>query len=267
MNIRQAAAIAANPQARMWGSGGKHYDDVSFAISDALAHAAQRLAPAPNQRILDIATGTGWSARNVARMGAKVTAIDFAPALLEAAQQLSSHLPIEFELADAESLPFEDSAFDGVISTFGVMFAPDHAKAAGEIARVIRKGGKLALTSWMPDGAVAEFFGLIATHSNAPSPDSSPLDWGNPRIVEKLLGAEFNLQFEKGMNNAYHKDTQAIWEWYLRGFGPLCSLHDSLDDRGREVLKTDIDAYHDKYIADAGLHVRREYLVILGERR
>ena len=92
-------------------------------ISDALAHAAQRLNARAGERILDVATGTGWSARNVARRGAVVSGVDISPELLAAAGDLSQHIrpPIEFRLADAERLPFDDGAFDGVISTFGVL--------------------------------------------------------------------------------------------------------------------------------------------------
>jgi ubiquinone/menaquinone biosynthesis C-methylase UbiE len=133
--------------ARMWGAGGAGYDKVSFAISDALAHAAQRLNARPGQSILDVATGTGWSARNVARCGAQVTAVDIAPELLAAAKTLASHLPITFWQADAEQLPFADAHFDGIISTFGVMFAVDQAQAARELARVCRPGGRLALAT------------------------------------------------------------------------------------------------------------------------
>src|SRR5262245_65215247 len=109
------------------GLGGKHYDNVSFAISDALAHAAQRLNARQCERILDVATGSGWSARNGGRAGAVVTGVDIAEGLLEAARDLSQHVRprIEFKLGDAERLPFADGAFDGVISTFGVMFAID----------------------------------------------------------------------------------------------------------------------------------------------
>lgn len=267
MNVQYAAKQAVSAEAEMWGSGGRHYDDVSFAISDALAHTAQRLAPNPGDKVLDIATGTGWSARNMARMGATVTGIDFAPALLEAARQLSAHLPIEFRLADAEALPFEDGAFDGVISTFGVMFAADPQIAASEIARVTRKGGRLALATWVPGGAVAEFFGVIASHANAPPPVSSPLDWGDPAIVRQLLGEQFALNFERGTNNAYHRDEQAIWNWYLRGFGPLRTAYERLDEEGKKALRADVDAYHNRYLGEAGLHVKRDYLVVLGERK
>jgi ubiquinone/menaquinone biosynthesis C-methylase UbiE len=166
------AAILDHHQtaATMWSAGGKSYDDVSFAISDALAHAAQRLNPKPGQRILDVATGTGWSARNVARAGANVTAIDIAPGLLAGARQISAHLPIEFRLADAERLPFPDGHFDGIISTFGVMFAMNQVQAGWELARVCRPAGRLVLATWARRGAVETFFGILAKYSDAPPP-------------------------------------------------------------------------------------------------
>lgn len=255
--------------AAMWGRGGKHYDDVSFAISDALAHAAQRLNPRAAERILDVATGTGWSARNVARTGATVTGIDIADELLAAASEYSGHMrpAIRFLRADAECLPFEDGAFDAVISTFGVMFAVDHAAAAAELGRVCRSGGRLALATWAPAGAVAEFFGIIAQHSGTPRPPSSPLAWGDPVHVERLLGQDFDLKFEQGINNAYHGSTEDIWTWYVRGFGPLRQLAETLPTDRLAHLKRDIDAYHRHYVVPAGLHVKREYLVTIGQRR
>jgi SAM-dependent methyltransferase len=253
----------------MWGRGGAHYDDVSFAISDALAHAAQRLDARAGERILDVATGTGWSARNVARTGAAVTAVDISEDLLSAARGLSTHIrpAIEFRLADVERLPFDDGTFDGVISTFGVMFAVDQERAAAELARVCRTGGRLVLATWAPDGAVAEFFRIMARHSGLPPAPSSPLAWGEPARVERLLGERFHLTFEPGVSSAYHASADAIWDWYARGFGPLRQLAESLPADRLEALKRDIDAYHSHYAAPAGLHVKREYLLIIGRRR
>jgi ubiquinone/menaquinone biosynthesis C-methylase UbiE len=255
--------------ATAWGRGGAHYDDVSFAISDALGHAAQRLDARTGERVLDVATGTGWSARNVARTGAEVTAVDISEDLLTAARGLSGHImpAIEFRLADAERLPFGDGAFDGVISTFGVMFAVDQEGAAAELARVCRSGGQLALATWTPDGSVAEFFHLIAQHGGASPPRSSPLAWGDQGHVEKLLGKSFDLKFERGVSNAYHGSTQDIWDWYTRGFGPLRQLAESLPAERVEALKRDVDAYHGHYAVPAGLHMKREYLVTIGKRR
>jgi SAM-dependent methyltransferase len=269
MKAHQAVLPHHQAAAAMWGRGGRHYDDVSFAISDALAHAAQRLNARPGERILDVATGTGWSARNVARMGAAATGVDISEELLAAARELSAHLrpPIEFRQADAERLPFDDGSFDGVISTFGVMFAFDQAQAAAELARVCRPGGRLALTTWARAGAVAEFFGIIGQHSDAPPPPSSPLAWGDPAHVEKLLGRAFDLTFEHGLNNAYHGSEQDIWDWYTRGFGPLRQFAEGLPADRVERLKRDVDAYHRHYAVPAGLHVKREYLLTLGRRR
>lgn len=264
-------AVLAHHQAAatMWGRGGKHYDDVSFAISDALAHAAQRLNARAGENVLDVATGTGWSARNVARTGATVTGVDISDALLAAASELSGHVQpaIKFLVADAERLPFEDGSFDAVISTFGVMFAIDQAAAAAELGRVCRRGGRLALATWAPEGAVAEFFRVIAQHSGAPSPPSSPLDWGDPGHIQTLLGKDFDLKFERGINNAYHGSTEDIWDWYKRGFGPLRRLTESLPSERVGQLKRDVDAYHGHYAVPAGLHVKREYLLTVGQRR
>lgn len=255
--------------AAMWGRGGKHYDEVSFAISDALAHAAQRLNARPGERILDVATGTGWSARNAARAGAAVTAVDIATDLLAAASDLSAHVhpPIDFRVGDAERLSFDDGTFDGVISTFGVMFAVDQPRAAAELGRVCRPGGRLVVAAWAPDGAVANFFGVIAKHSNAPPPPASPLTWGDPAEVGKLLGKDFDLKFEPGVSNAYHGSTADIWDWYIRGFGPLRQLAESLAPDQVEALRRDIDAYHAHYAVPAGLHIKREYLLSIGRRR
>jgi len=256
--------------ARVWDAGGAAYDAVSFAISDALAHAAQRLAPAPGDRVLDIATGTGWTARNAARMGARVTAVDIAPALLEAARELSAGFepPIDYRLADAERLPFPDGAFDGVISTFGMMFAGDPDRAAAEAARVCRPGGRLVLAVWTPDGAVATFFGLIAGHDPEPGPAGpSPLAWGDADVIAARLGGAFDLVLEDGVNHAHHTDEAAIRAWYEAGFGPLRHLLARLDEPGRAALRRDMDAYHARYSTPAGLRVARDYRVVVGRRR
>src|SRR5262245_53622513 len=255
--------------ASLWGQGGRAYDDISFAISDALAHAAQRLSAEPEEQVLDLATGTGWSARNVARSGAHVTGVDISPELLAAAQELSAHVRpvIRFELADAERLPFADRHFDGVISTFGVIFAQDQEQAARELGRVIRKGGRLVLATWAPSGSVANFFALIARHSNAPPPAVSPLAWGEPRHVQSLLGRDFGVTFESGVNHAYHPDTTQIWEKYAHGFGPLRQLIASLRGAELDALRAEVDAYHREFATAAGRHVRREYLIVLGRRR
>lgn len=254
--------------ATMWGRSGKHYDDVSYAISDALAHAAQRLNARPRELILDVATGTGWSARNVARTGATVTGVDISDELLAAARDLSRHVipSIDYRLGDAERLPFDDGTFDGIISTFGVMFAVDQSQAAAELGRVCRSGGRLALATWAPTGYVAGIFAIIARHSGTLPPPSSPLTWGDPSHVEKLLGKAFDLKFENGISNAYHGSAEDIWDSYTRSFGPLRQLVETLPLDRVEQLKREVDALHRHYTVPAGLHVKREYLLTIGRR-
>lgn len=268
--LETGAALPHNAKtAATWSLGGRDYDNISFGVSDALAHAAQRLAPQPGERVLDIATGTGWSARNMARMGARTTGVDIAPDLLAAARELSAHLDpeIDFVEADAEALPFDDGAFDAVISTFGVMFAGDHTAAARELARVCRPGGRIALIVWAPEGAVQEFLGIIGKYNPNPPPDPSPLAWGKPEHATALMGDAFDLTFEEGVNNHYLGGVEAAWNWYAAGFGPMKALIGALPPDELAAFKQEIDAYHAGYRVPAGLHVKREYLAILGRRK
>jgi SAM-dependent methyltransferase len=255
--------------AAMWGTGGRAYNEVSFAISDALAHAAPRLNARPGQSILNVGTGTGWSARNAARRGARLTAVDISTDLLAAARKLSAHVQpeIEFQLADAEALPFADASFDGVITTFGVMFAQDQDRAACELGRVCRPGGRLVVTAWISGGNVAEFFAILGRHTGAPPPPVSPLAWGDPGEAGRLLGPDFALVFERGQNHAHHDDVDAIWDWYARGFGPMRQILEGVDAARRKALKAEVDAYHAHYAGEAGLRVTRDYLAIIGRRR
>ena len=270
---RTIDAGAARPHnertAATWNLGGRAYDRISFGVSDALAHAAQRLAPDPGERVLDVATGTGWTARNIARAGARVTAVDIAPDLMEAARTLSAHLdpPIDFQLADAEALPFADQSFDCVISTFGVMFAGDQQQAARELARVCRPGGRLALIVWAAEGAVKDFLGIIGKYVPAPPSGPSPMSWGDEAHARSLLDEEFELNFEPGVNDHYLPGVEAAWNWYAAGFGPMKGLIEALPPDQLAAFKQEIDAYHAAYRVPAGLHVKREYLLILGRRR
>lgn len=177
-------AVELSPAARMWGQPGAAYDGISFGLSDTISHAVQLLWPRPGERVLDIGTGTGWAARLAARRGARVTAVDIAPGMLKAAEQLSDGLEPRpaFLQASAEALPFDDAAFDGVMSTYGVIFADDPSATIDEMARVLRPGGRMALATWAdePEGYIARFFALVARWSEAPPPPASPFQWGRP---------------------------------------------------------------------------------------
>ncbi len=257
------------PAAAAWSAGGRDYDAISEQISDALQHAVQRLWPRPGEHVLDVATGTGWTARNVARKGARVTGVDIAEELLKAARDLSGHIqpPIEFRHADAEQLPFADSTFDAAISTFGVMFAGNQEQAARELARACKPGGRLVLATWDPEGYVGKFFQMIGRYNPAPPPAISPLEWGRPERVRALLGQAFDLRFEPGITHCYFPNGAAVWEVFAKGFGPIIRLCAALDAARREEFKREFIAEHDKHMTEPGLKWGREYLLTMGKRR
>lgn len=256
--------------ANAWDQGGADYDGISYAISDALAHAAQRLWAQRGERVLDIATGTGWTARNVARTGARVVAIDIAAELLNAARALSALATpsIDFQLADAEALPFADGSFDAVISTFGIMFAGDQQLAASEAARVCRSGGRLVVAAWSPEpnGYIARFFATIAKYNPRPAPALSPLTWGDPEKVQALLGRAFDLSFETGVSRYFCPSGVAFWDEYRRGFGPIRQLEASLDGARQTALRQDFIDLHEAYRTPTGITLERGYLLTLGTR-
>jgi len=140
-------------------------------------------------RVLDVATGHGNAALAAARRGAQVTAVDLVPELLEKgrARAAVEGLAIEFGEADAENLPFPDASFDFVLSTFGVQFSPDHARAAAELVRVCRPGGRIGLASWTPHGFSTAYAAVLARYA-PPSPAPSPYAWGTDDGLRTLFG-------------------------------------------------------------------------------
>src|SRR5690606_13132729 len=130
--------------AAVWSAGGSDYDQISRGIADSIEHAVLRVAPRPGERLLDLAPGTGRTSRRVARHGATVVGVDIAADVLDSARTRAraEGLSIEYHVADAEDLPFDDGTFGAVISTCGVMFAARPEPAAAELARVCRRGGR-----------------------------------------------------------------------------------------------------------------------------
>jgi SAM-dependent methyltransferase len=210
--------------AATWGSGGRNYDRIMEFGADALAHLVNRLLPQPGERFLDVATGTGLTARLLSSRGATLVGVDFGAGVIEAAKALAPD--IEFRVADAESLPFEDSSFDGITSTFGVMFVAQPEIAAREIARVCKRGGRLGLLTWVPEGTVTRIFQTMRPYMPPPpaNPPPSPFEWGRPERVRELLGDAFELQFEPGTTILRMPDGESVWELFVNGYGPTKTL-------------------------------------------
>lgn len=257
--------------AAVWSSGGDAYDEISRQIAPALEHCVARLDPKRGEKILDLATGTGWTSRLVARCGAEVIGVDIATELLAAATERAGKegFKIEYQVGDAEKLPFADETFDGVVSTFGVMFASRPEAAALELARVCRRGGRLALATWLPDGAVFKMFQVMRPFMPPPPSPAppSPFEWGSTDRVRALLAGDFDLRFEQGITTYFARDGAAAWDAFVTGYGPTKALAQSIDDGRRSELKQALIAFHDSYKTELGISVPRQYLITLGKRK
>ena len=255
--------------AAVWSVGGRDYDQISRGIADAIEHGVVRLNPQPGERILDLATGTGWASRAIARRGATVISVDIAAELLVAARARAEAegLPIQYRLGDAESLPFETGEFDAVVSTFGIMFANRPEAAAEELARVCRKGGRIALTTWAPDGIVFKMFQAMKRYTPPPSPPSSPpFDWGRTGRIQQLFEPTFSLRFERGISYYREPSGEAAWNSFSNGHGPTRSVAASLAPAQRSTFRGDFVAFHDGFRTELGICVPREYVLTVGVR-
>ncbi|MBK8981034.1 MAG: methyltransferase domain-containing protein [Ignavibacteria bacterium] len=267
----QEAILEHNMKAALtWGSGGINYDRISHSISDAIEHCVNRLNPLQGEKILDIATGTGWAARLLANRDAIVTGVDIGFELIEAAEKLSgdSKLIIDYEVGDAEALSFPDRSFDAVVSTFGVMFVNDPESAAAEMARVIKPGGRLGLTTWSPEGSIYELFKIMKQYQPTNgTPPPSPFLWGAKERILELLDPAFELKFETGVTYLREPDGTAVWNLFVESYGPTKMLAASLDDKQKKDLMEDFISFHESFKSDLGVAMPREYLVTIGTRR
>ncbi len=257
--------------AAIWGAAGNRYEKFSEHFGDAILYCVNRLAPRRGERVLDVATGTGWGARQLARWGAGVHAIDYASDLIEAARGLAKDagLEIEFTTADAENLPFEDADFDVVMSTFGVMFVQRPEAAAGELARVCRPGGRLGLTTWQPDGALEALTEEILKRYRPPPPDPPPpsiFAWGKSDRVTELLGSAFELHFETRCSVLRAPSGEHVWNLWCENHGPTISTLKALPQDRQQELRDEFIAYHERFRTEGGIALPRHYLVTIGTR-
>ena len=257
-------------QSVVWGNG--RFELISETAADIHEGVVEALAPAAGERWLDLACGTGAVAERAAVGGATVTGIDLAPALIETAKRLAAEhgLEIDYRVGDCENLAeLDDASFDVVSSTFGLMFAPDQRAAAGELARVVRPGGRVGLANWTPEGGIGEMFRMMAAFQPPPPPDAgAPLDWGRPEHVEELLGEAFDLEFDKRTSTLSIESSEEYWQLFVANFGPLKTLVESLDDERREELhRAWVDLFETRYRHDGSIEHPREYLLVLGTRR
>jgi len=256
-----SSSVKARQQA-MWASG-------DFAvIGTTLQIVGENLCEAVDldagERVLDVAAGNGNATLAAARRFARVTSTDYVPALLEGGRRRAEAegLDVDFQVADAEALPFEDARFDVVLSTFGVMFAPDHAQAASELLRVCRPGGRIGLCSWTPEGFLGELFRVVAAYVPPIPGIRSPLFWGSDSSLRELFGRAARVENTKRSFAFRYRSAEHWVEVFRAYYGPLHKAFAALGADRQSALERDLVALlrrSDRGGA-AGLVVPGEYL-------
>jgi ubiquinone/menaquinone biosynthesis C-methylase UbiE len=233
-------AIKRRQQAT-WASGDFAVIGTTLQIvGETLAEAVDIRA---GEQVLDVAAGNGNASLAAARRFASVTSTDYVPALLErgAARARAEGLQVCFEVADAEALPYGDGSFDAALSTFGVMFAPDHARAAAEMLRVVRAGGRIGLANWTPEGFVGRLLALVARHV-PPAPGlESPALWGTEPHIVRLFGRQaFEIQAERRTFFMRYESPSHWLQVFRDYYGPTHQAFAALDPEGQRALELEI---------------------------
>jgi ubiquinone/menaquinone biosynthesis C-methylase UbiE len=262
-------AIKAKQQ-KTWASGDYHEIAATIqVISENLVDAADLRA---GSRVLDVAGGSGNTALAAARAGAEVVSLDYVPSLLERSQQRAAAEGLSYETieGDAENMPFPDASFDSVISVVGVMFAPDHQRAANELLRVVRPGATIALASWAPDSFIGELFRTTAKHVPQPAGLQPPGLWGKEEHVRSLLGD--GVSELRATRRTYHfryRSAQHFVDVFREYYGPTHKAFAALDEAGQQALEADLVALierADRLKGEDAVAVPANYLEVIATR-
>jgi ubiquinone/menaquinone biosynthesis C-methylase UbiE len=224
------------------------------------------------QRVLDVASGQGNAAMAAARRFAEATGVDYAVNLLALGRERAAaeHLPVTFTEGDAEKLPVPDQAFDLVVSTVGVMFAPDHQQAADELVRVTAPGGKIGLACWTPTGMVGQLFKTVAKWAPPPAGVRSPTLWGTPEHLAELFGdrVEWTSLTTREYVFRYYSP-EHFSEWFRQFYGPITRLAGTLSGQDLREFASDLAEVARTFnqADDGTVAAPSEYLEAVGIRR
>jgi ubiquinone/menaquinone biosynthesis C-methylase UbiE len=261
-------AVKARQQGA-WSSG--DYAVVGTTLQIVGEELCEALDLRSGQKVLDVAAGNGNVSLAAARRWCDVTATDYVPALLERARERSAaeRLKITFREADAEALPFADRSFDAVVSTFGVMFTPDQDRAAGELVRVCRPGGRIGLANWTPEGFIGQVFKTIGKYMPPPAGTRSPALWGTrARLVElfephgtSIKSAQRNFMFR-------YRSADHWLDVFTTYYGPVLKTFAALAPAAQADLERDLRALIGQFnrSGDSSMVVPGEYLEIVVTR-
>ncbi len=257
-------------QQKAWSSGDYTMFGAAFLIISELLCEAVDLRS--GQKVLDVATGSGNTALAAARRFCEVTGIDYVPALLERGRERAAaeRLEVVFEEGDTENIPFPDASFDAVLSTVGAMFAPDQEKAAGELLRVCRPGGRIGLANWTPDSFTVAMNDVFARYLPPPPGLKPPARWGTEEGLRELLGGG-----TKGIRTVRrsfvfrYRSVRHYLEMLQTHLGPTREAFRRLDPAQREGLEGDLADLIGRFnrSGDATMVVPGDYLEVVAVRR
>lgn len=270
MNDSPDLAAVTQVQQQIWSKG-------DFAmVANLVYHPAERLAEAlelvPDERVLDVASGSGNLALAAARRTwGNVVSSDYVPALLERGRERAAaeRLEIEFVEADAQALPFEDGSFDVATSIYGAMFAPDQQQTASELLRVVKPGGRIGMGNWCPDGAVGTMFQTISKHAPPPPGVPSPLLWGTEEHLRNLFGDEVSdLRVERRTSRQPFRSADHYIEFFRTYFGPTQMAYERVGPEGEQALTNDLREFLEaaNKAGDRAMVLEADYLEVIATR-
>jgi SAM-dependent methyltransferase len=270
MNETPDFAAVTQVQQQTWSKG--DFAMVANIVYNASESLAEALDIVPDERVLDVACGSGNGAISAARRtwGGTVGA-DYVPALLERARERAAaeRLEIEFVEADAQDLPFEDASFDVAMSIFGAMFAPDQEKAAAELLRVVKPGGRIGMANWTPDGSVGKMFRTITKHAPPPPGLDSPLLWGTEERLRELFGDGIaDLRAEPRISRQPFRSPDHYIEFFRTYFGPTQMAYERVGAEGEGALTDDLRAFleAENTAGERAMVLEAEYLEAIATR-
>jgi SAM-dependent methyltransferase len=268
LSVEEIDAIKQKQQAT-WSSG--NYGVIGTRLQIIGERLCEAVDLQAGRRVLDVAAGNGNASLAAARRGCEVVASDYVPELLAqaAARAKAEHLDLTTEVADVEDLPYADGSFDYVLSTVGVMFAPNPPKGASEMLRVCRSGGKIGLASWTPGGFIGQMFKVVGAHVPPPAGITPPVRWGDPEFVQELFGAEADLESRTRMFAFRFRSAEEFFEVFKDFYGPTVKAWAALDDAGKQAFRDDLVslAAGANRSTDGGLVVEGEYLEVVATKR
>ena len=263
------AAIKRRQQAT-WASGDYAIVGTTLQIvGERLVEAADLRA---GERVLDVAAGNGNATLAAARRFANVISSDYVQALLDKGRERAraEALSVRFEVADVEELPYADTSFDVVLSTFGVMFAPNHPRSAAEMLRVLRPGGRIGMTNWTPTGFIGRLFKVIGAHVPPPAGLQPASLWGNEQHIAALFGEQsLDIRCEKRIFNFRYLCAAHFVQVFRDFYGPTHKAFSALDAAGQASLERAITVLLEELnvAGPASLVVPSEYLEIVVTKR